>query len=116
MKSTRHSATRAARAALFARTLLAISFVFFVAIPSALASVTVAAPRCENLEDPLGIDATQPRLSWMLKSSERNRKQTAWRVLVASSAANLKAGNGDLWDSGKVRRTNPSRSATPASR
>jgi alpha-L-rhamnosidase len=86
----------------FQRTLLCFSLLLFAPIPSALARVTVEELRCENLENPLGIDATQPRLSWMLKSSERNQKQTAWRVLVASSPAKLKAGNGDLWDSGKV--------------
>lgn len=58
--------------------------------------------RCEYLTDPLGIDTRQPRLSWIVTSDERAQTQTAYRVLVASSAARLSEEKGDLWDSGKV--------------
>ena len=61
--------------------------------------------RCEFLNDPLGIDTVQPRLSWVLepgKRSVRDQKQSAYEILVASSAKKLKAGVGDLWDSGQV--------------
>ncbi len=61
--------------------------------------------RCEYRKDPLGIDATAPRLSWVLDAVEaraRGLRQTAYRVLVASSRATLDADKGDLWDSGKV--------------
>jgi alpha-L-rhamnosidase len=58
--------------------------------------------RCEYLVNPLGIDATQPRLSWIGESSARGERQSAYQVLVASTAALLDAENGDRWDSGKV--------------
>ena len=58
--------------------------------------------RCEYRVDPLGIDARQPRLSWIVTSKERGQKQTAYRILVASSAEKIASGIGDLWDSGKV--------------
>src|SRR5450756_769953 len=58
--------------------------------------------RCEYLADPLGIDATSPRLSWVLDSDQRGEKQTAYQVLVASSPKILGDDKGDLWDSGKV--------------
>jgi alpha-L-rhamnosidase len=61
--------------------------------------------RCESRTNPLGIDALCPRLSWILVSAglgERNQKQSAYHVLVASSLAHLRDGNGDLWDTGKV--------------
>jgi len=57
---------------------------------------------CEYRINPLGVEAGKPRLSWILKSEKRNQKQTAYRILVASSEADLEAGNGDLWDSGRV--------------
>ena len=57
--------------------------------------------KCEYTEDPLGIDVTQPRFSWILKSDSRGQMQSAYQVLVASSEKNLKAGIGDKWDSGK---------------
>ncbi len=58
--------------------------------------------RCEYLENPLGIDAASPHLSWQSDNSERNWKQAAYEVLVASSDENLRAGKADIWDSGKV--------------
>src|SRR5450756_2402304 len=66
------------------------------------AAVTVGHLRCEHRENPQGIDATHPRLSWQLSSGERNVKQTAYQILVATTVANLKYGTGDLWDSGTV--------------
>ncbi len=68
-------------------------------------SVHVDKLQCENLVDPLGIDATTPRLSWMLvagSADARDLRQTAYRVLVASSPELLNQDKGDLWDSGKV--------------
>ena len=58
--------------------------------------------RTEYRVNPLGIDVKQPRLEWWLASDQRAQKQTAYQVLVASSEAKLAAGQGDLWDSGKV--------------
>ena len=45
-----------------------------------LASAAAAMPvdlRCEYLENPLGIDAASPHLSWQSDSAERNWKQSA---------------------------------------
>lgn len=61
--------------------------------------------RCEYSTDPIGIDATQPRLEWILasmKSGERSQKQSAYRILAATSLARLQSDNGDLWDTGKI--------------
>ena len=59
--------------------------------------------RCEYLENPLAIDEPRPRLSWILQSIERGRKQSAYQVLVAATAGNLAKNRGDLWNSGRVR-------------
>ena len=66
-------------------------------------STTVADLRCEYLVNPMGIDITAPRLSWILKSGRRACVQNAYQVLVASSAETLEANKGDLWNSGKVK-------------
>lgn len=58
--------------------------------------------RCEYRVQPLGIDAVQPRLSWEMRDTRRGAAQTAYQVLVASSAEKLAADQGDLWDSGRV--------------
>ena len=69
------------------------------------ASLEVSRPRCEYLENPLGIDVGKPRLSWIVKPSDvgrRGLKQTAYRILVASTTQRLARNEGDLWDSGRV--------------
>jgi len=58
--------------------------------------------RCEYLENPLGIDETAPRLSWIVESAQRGQRQSAYWILVASSRKLLSEDAGDLWDSGKV--------------
>ncbi|MHA1563692.1 MAG: glycoside hydrolase family 78 protein [Alphaproteobacteria bacterium] len=58
--------------------------------------------RCEYRANPLGIDVVEPRLSWVPQSAERGQRQTAYRVLAASSPEKLTSDEGDLWDSGKV--------------
>jgi alpha-L-rhamnosidase len=67
-----------------------------------LAGASVEQLRCEGWENPLGIDAPHPRLSWAIRSDVRGQKQTAYQVLVASSSEKLEKDQGDLWDSGKV--------------
>ncbi|MBB1286485.1 family 78 glycoside hydrolase catalytic domain [Flavisolibacter sp. BT320] len=57
---------------------------------------------CERLTNPVGIDVTKPRLSWQFSGEERGLIQTAYQVLVASSAEKLAQNEGDLWNSGKI--------------
>ena len=61
--------------------------------------------RCEYRVNPEGIDISKPRFSWVLTSvnpKARGMRQTAYRVIVASTSQALRANTGDLWDSGKV--------------
>ena len=58
--------------------------------------------RCEQAENPLGVDTQQPRLYWTVAGPERGQRQTARQILVASTATLLAKDQGDLWDSGKV--------------
>ncbi|MBV9767020.1 MAG: alpha-L-rhamnosidase, partial [Acidobacteriaceae bacterium] len=59
--------------------------------------------RCEYLTNPMGIDIEKPNLSWQSDSAERNWRQSAYEVLVASQSGLLRAGKADVWDSGKQR-------------
>jgi len=68
-------------------------------------TITAVDLRCEYLPEPLGIDIRQPRLSWKLDAADpeqRGQRQTAYRILVASSRELLDKDKGDLWDSGQV--------------
>lgn len=66
------------------------------------ASVSVTGLRTEQMVNPMGLDTSQPRMSWMLQSSQKEVMQTAYHILVASSLEILAENKGDLWDSGKV--------------
>ena len=81
-----------------------LSFGLIVLSTCAVASgaTRVEQLRCEYLDNPLGIDTPQPRLSWIITSRERGVKQAAYQILVAGSEAALKKNQGELWDSGKV--------------
>ena len=81
---------------------LLVSAAVLAAIPAAAQSVTVGGLRCEYLTNPLGIDVETPRLSWISTATARGWRQTAYRILAASSPENLRQDAGDLWDSGKV--------------
>ena len=65
-------------------------------------AVQVTNLRCEMLQNPRGIDATQPRLSWEINGDERDIMLTGYQLWVASSAQKLNAGNPDIWNSGKI--------------
>ena len=78
-----------------------LGVLMFLAGISVTASATPVHLRCEYRQNPLGIDAAEPHLSWQSDSSERNWKQAAYQILVASSVDLLRAGHPDLWDSGK---------------
>lgn len=65
-------------------------------------AATVGELHCEGRDEPLGIDVAQPRLSWTIRSERRGELQSAYQVLVATSAEILSRDAGDLWDSSKV--------------
>ncbi|MDR6568042.1 family 78 glycoside hydrolase catalytic domain [Chitinophaga ginsengisegetis] len=61
--------------------------------------------RCEYLVNPLGIDELQPRLGWTLQATDSNaygQRQTAYRILVASTAKELDSNKGTVWSTGWV--------------
>ena len=50
----------------------------------------------------MGLDEKTPRFSWILESSIRRQKQTAYRIGVFKSEEAAKTDKPDQWDSGKV--------------
>lgn len=65
--------------------------------------IEVINPRCELINNPIGIDIPAPRLSWELKSKENSVRQESYQILVATSLEKLNANKGDLWDSEEVK-------------
>jgi alpha-L-rhamnosidase len=61
--------------------------------------------RCEYLIDPPGIDSPNPRLSWILETSDpdvKGEEQTAYQIAVSSTKEKLKDSIADFWDTGKI--------------
>lgn len=77
-------------------------FAFLFLAGSVYAAIGITELRTEQLKNPLGIDVRQPRLGWRIESDEQNVMQTAYHILVASSADLLAQEKGDIWDSGKI--------------
>jgi alpha-L-rhamnosidase len=83
----------------------ALLFLCAAAPAFAAASVQAVQLRCEYRNNPQGIDVPEPRLSWQLSASDaklRGLRQSAYRIVVSSSLAQLRASAFDLWDTGKV--------------
>ncbi len=53
--------------------------------------------RCEYMTDPMGIDVTHPRFSWIMTSDRRGVYQKAYRITVYTSGKKNR-----VWDSGKI--------------
>ena len=68
----------------------------------AFAQSTVSHLLCENKTDPMGVEGSQPRLSWQLESAKRGVLQTAYEVRVAENTASFNTGKNLQWSSGKV--------------
>lgn len=70
--------------------------VLLLSVLCSLAQVKVQQLRTENLVNPIGIDAPQPRFNWQLVSATRNTMQSAYEIIVTTSS------NKTVWKSGKV--------------
>lgn len=58
--------------------------------------------RCEYRNNPLGIEAASPALSWKITSVQSGIGQTAYHIIVADNPASLAKNTGNVWDSKKV--------------
>jgi alpha-L-rhamnosidase len=86
-----------------ALTCISSSAMLFV-ILAAPASAAPSAPtsvRTDDVINPVGTEAA-PYFGWLDNDTNANEIQSGYEVLVASSAPNLDANRGDVWDSGKV--------------
>ncbi|MFD0714681.1 family 78 glycoside hydrolase catalytic domain [Paenibacillus sp. GCM10027626] len=64
--------------------------------------ITISKLTVDYEENPLGIDNTQPALSWQMEADRRGEFQSAYRILVAESVEMLHNGPDYCWDSGIV--------------
>jgi len=59
---------------------------------------------CELMENPdiTYLHKNRLKFGWIVGNSAKNKMQTAYQILVASSMEVLKQDQGDMWDSGKT--------------
>ncbi|MDR0814948.1 MAG: alpha-L-rhamnosidase N-terminal domain-containing protein, partial [Bacteroidales bacterium] len=58
--------------------------------------------RCEYLQNPLGIDTSNPRLSWQMNDDSYGAVQTAYQIVVDIDSSAVAKGNGNVWNSGEI--------------
>lgn len=58
---------------------------------------SVANPRCEYRDEPVGINTLAPRFSWQTVARERGFGQSAYELIVGDDRAAVAAGRGNLW-------------------
>ena len=80
-----------------------LSFIFIQSNAAPENKLKVLNLKCEYLENPLGIEAVAPRLSWEISARGRGIRQTAYRIIVADDLETLDKNTGSIWDSKKVR-------------
>jgi alpha-L-rhamnosidase len=86
-----------------------ILFVVLSLAGSVKAQITTGHLLCENLKDPLGIDARQPRFSWQLEidnpkanTESAGVTQTAYELVVSDDKNGFNDSRKLMWSSGKI--------------
>ncbi|POZ89398.1 MULTISPECIES: alpha-L-rhamnosidase [Petrotoga] len=62
----------------------------------------IASTKVNYSANPLALKDTRPRLSWVVETSEKRKKQSAYRVLISSSQQLIEQGEGNIWDTHKI--------------
>ncbi len=57
---------------------------------------------CEYINNPLGIDTKQPRFTWNFITSQRNKMQSAYELIVSDNEEDIKKNNGNMWSAEKI--------------
>jgi alpha-L-rhamnosidase len=78
--------------------IVSMQFIFLLAF----AQTHVGGLLCENLDNPIGIDAMQPRFSWQLSSDKRNIMQSAYEIRVSDDPEKFSKRKNLIWESGKI--------------
>lgn len=80
----------------------AMIVVFYLCLKTDASKYEVKNLQCTVKEAPAATEKQLAFFSWQMKSDRRNQSQSAYRIRVAASLANVKAGKEILWDSGKI--------------
>lgn len=84
-----------------AQLLLFVTPVFFYSAAMQAQDCKPVKLQCEYIVNPLGIDATHPRLSWQLADTRAGATQTAFEVIVDTDSVQVSQEKGNTWDTQK---------------
>lgn len=62
--------------------------------------------KTEYLVNPVGLDTQNPRFTWQLEDERQGAAQTAYRIVVGTDPAEVAEGNGNTWNTARVRSDN----------
>ncbi len=86
--------------------LFSFLLVLLIAFQTQAQQSQVSNLKCEYLINPIGIDATAPRLHWQMTDSREGALQSAYQVIVGTDSVQVAIGKGNCWDTGKVSGSN----------
>ncbi len=83
-----------------------VLFLIFFSISTILQAQTgqtsVNDLRCEYMQNPLGVDSSNPRFSWKLEDNTPGTSQEAYQIFVSTDSAKVANSIGGSWDSGRI--------------
>jgi alpha-L-rhamnosidase len=82
---------------------LTLSILYLISCSPQKTKPEAVSLRCEYLENPTGLGVPAPRLSWQMKKDVKGARQTAYRIMAATSDELLLKNLPDLWDSQKTQ-------------
>jgi alpha-L-rhamnosidase len=82
-------------------TLLLSLILIILEVSKLFAQGSVVNPRCEYLINPIGIDASHPRLTWQILDNTKDASQSAYQLIVGKDSLKVGMGLGDQWISKK---------------
>ncbi len=83
-----------------------IPFLIALFLQAATAFADTKDLQCEHLTNPIGIDATNPRLTWRFDAPSVSAQQTAYQIIVGIDSLQVLKGIGNIWQTEKTLSNN----------
>ena len=88
---------------IFRLVLLFNSALFYYTPLQAQQNCTPVNLACEYLQNPLGIDAAHPRLTWQLKDGRSGARQSAYQLFVGTDSVAVSNAKGSTWQTQQLK-------------
>lgn len=75
-------------------------------LPSVLFAARPVNLKTEHLTNPIGLDNTHPRFTWMMDDNSVGAAQTAYQIIVGTDSVGVIQGKADAWSTGKINSRN----------